>query len=153
MTMTFRTAGQLPIGRLVVYHFTDPVAKDGFKCTCDALWARCGQSVLSSKCDDQSCGKLSWETSGGRNLGKPHTHGSCDLVAICSKSNDKTNGSNEDNPDGWIGTLWEETLLVDIPDGCERTCHVTNFSSTMSKDHTASREHLQERRLRPKALV
>ena len=67
-----------------------------------------------------------------------------DLVSVGRQSHYKTDGSNENDPDGGIGPLREEALLVDLPDSCQGTSHVSNLTSAVGKNDAAGREYLQQ---------
>lgn len=87
--------------------------------------------------DDQGCCKFSGKSSGWGDLGQTDSHSTSDLVSVGGQTDDQTQGSNQDDPDGWVSTLGDEAILEDVPDGGQRACHVTNLTSSVSEDDTA----------------
>ncbi len=111
------------------------------KSTCMLAW-RVARGALGGNHDGEGGCQLSRESTGGGQLGQLHAHGTGDIVAVGSKADHKTAGTDQDDPDGRGDGLGQLALLVDVPDGRQGAGHVANLSGTVRKNHTDSREHL-----------
>lgn len=52
-------------------------------------------------------------------------------------TDNQTESSDEDDPDGGVGSLSDVSVLVEVPDSGEGAGHVAHLSGSVGKDNTA----------------